>query len=1153
MTTREQLEQALAGLEAQRAVLGEAIVGPAVAAIQAQLAALAPAPEPESQRKQVTVLFADVSGFTAMSDTMDAEDVQETMNALWQQVDKAILDHNGHIDKHIGDAVMALWGVDEAREDDPEQAIRAALAMQTAVHTFAITYNYPLKMRIGLNTGPVLLGEVGTRAEFTAMGDTVNTASRLEHAAPVGAILISHNTYRHVRGVFDVALQEPLIVKGKTEPLQVYVVKQAKARTFRTYTRGVEGVETRMVGRDKELQTLQSLWPTAVSTPQTTLITVVGEAGVGKSRLLYEFEQWLDLQPDTVTLFKGRSAEQTRGTPYFLVRDLLATRFGIRESDPIDEMRQKFEAAIADILTGQAEMKAHFLGQWLGYDFSHSPYVAIIGDNAEQLKNRGLLYLTQFLRAMAQKRPILLFLEDIHWADTPSLDAILDILRREPALPLFVVALTRLSLFEHRPAWRELGQERRNEIEGLVFKEPGYHFITLNPLPTTVNRELLAEILQKVAYIPEKLFNLVANRAEGNPFYMEELVKMLIDNGVIVPEEELWRIDLTQLDETQIPGTLTGVLQARLDRLAANEKVTLQRASVVGRVFWDTAVKELGDDPNQVQLTPLQSRELIYKQSETAFIGTEQFLFKHDLLRDVTYQTVLKKTRQLYHGQIANWLVEVAVMNGRVDEYAAVISKHYQLAGKPDQAAIWYGRAGQYAAAHNAHEETIHYLNLALEFTHPDDYVARYTLLQVRENTYRIQGNREAQQADLDTLTSLANNLSAAEQANVALQRASYAIMTSEYATAIATVQAAIKLAQAVMATNLIAKGHSFWGTALFRQGKYPAAKIQYATGYRLAKEVGEQQVIASCLQGLGSVVQNQGDYMAASVYYHQTLAICREIGDRYGEGMSLNHLGGVADEQEDYVKAQQYFEQALVINRESGNRMGEAASLGNLGFGALCQGAYARACGYFEQTLLISREINHRRMEGTSLINLGEVAANQGEYARAYLYFEQALAIFRKIGVRGGEGICLNELGAVALAQANISLAKTYYRQAMTIHQELNLSHYLVEDWAGLAQVRLIQGDQVGARRYGEQVLNYLEENSRLNGAENPMRVFRFTWEVLVALDQPEESYRLLALAGQIMQDYLDKNSDPALQEMYLRQPHHQVLWAAWLARTDD
>jgi predicted ATPase len=791
----------------------------------------------------------------------------------------------------LGDAVMALWGVDEAREDDPEQAIHAALAMQTAVHTFATTHHLPLKMRIGLNTGPALLGEVGTRAEFTAMGDTVNTASRLEQAAPVGAILISHNTY------------------------------------------------------------------------------------------------------------------------YFLVRDLLATRFGIRESDPIEEIRQKFETAIAGILTDQAEMKAHFLGQWLGYDF------------------------------------------------------------------------------------------------------------------------------------------LVANRAEGNPFYMEELVKMLIDNGVIVPEEEQWQIDLTQLDESQIPGTLTGVLQARLDRLAANEKVTLQRASVVGRVFWDTAVKQLGDDPNQVQLTPLQSRELIYKQSETAFTGTEQFLFKHDLLRDVTYQTVLKKARQLYHGQIADWLVEVAAMNGRVDEYAAVIGEHYQLAGKPDQAALWYGRAGQYAAAHYAHEETIHYLNLALEFTNPDDYAARYTLLQLRKNTYRLQGSREAQRADLDTLTSLANNLSIAEQANVALQRVNYAIMTSDYTTAIATVQAAIKLAQAAMASNLIAKGHSFWGTALFRQGKYPAAKIQYATGYRLAKDVGEQQVIATCLQGLGSVVQNQGDYMAASVYYHQALAICREIGDRYGEGVSLNRLGGVADEQEDYVKAQQYFEQALTINRESGNRMGEAMSLGNLGFGALCQGAYARACGYFEQALLISREINNRLMEGIGLINLGEVAANQGEYAKAYLYFEPALAIFRKIGVRDLEGICLNESGAVALSQANISLAETFYRQAMTIRQELNLLHYLVEDWAGLAQVRLAQGDQAAARHYREQVLNYLEENSRLNGAENPLRVFRFTWEVLVALGQPEEAAHLLALARQIMQAYLAKNSDPALQELYLSQPHHRQLWTADLA----
>ena len=397
---RDKLEQAITALEAQRAILGDAVVDASIAALQKQLAELEAAKPVTQQRKQVTVLFADVSGFTAMSETMDAEDVQETMNALWRKVDGAIVAHNGRIDKHIGDAVMALWGVDEAREDDPEQAIRAALAMQTAVRAFIGAQRAAplLQMRIGINTGSVLLGEVGTTAEFTAMGDTVNTASRLEHAAPVDGILISHDTYRHVRGVFDVELQEPLTVKGKMEPLQVYVVQQAKARAFRTHTRGVEGVETRMVGRDVEFERLKAVWQTAFTQSHTTLITITGEAGVGKSRLLYEFEQWVDLQAQQMALLKGRCAEQTRGTPYFLLRDLIAAHFDIRESDGIEVVRRKFEAGVAEVLSDETEMKAHFLGQWLGFDFRHSSHVVTIGNDAEQLKNRGMLYLSQFLR-----------------------------------------------------------------------------------------------------------------------------------------------------------------------------------------------------------------------------------------------------------------------------------------------------------------------------------------------------------------------------------------------------------------------------------------------------------------------------------------------------------------------------------------------------------------------------------------------------------------------------------------------------------------------------------------------------------------------------------------------------------------------------------
>jgi class 3 adenylate cyclase len=230
VTEREQLEQAIAALEAQRAILGDAVVDPAIAGLRKQLAELEPT-SAEQTRKQVTVLFADISGFTTMSETMDTEELSDTMSALWQRIDAVILEHGGMIDKHIGDAVIALWGADEAREDDPERAIRAALAAQAKLAAFREERDVQLAMRVGLNTGPVLLGEVRP-GEFTAMGDTVNLASRLEHAAPVGRVLISHGTYRHVRGIFDVLPQEPLTVKGKTEPVQTYVMSRPNHAPF---------------------------------------------------------------------------------------------------------------------------------------------------------------------------------------------------------------------------------------------------------------------------------------------------------------------------------------------------------------------------------------------------------------------------------------------------------------------------------------------------------------------------------------------------------------------------------------------------------------------------------------------------------------------------------------------------------------------------------------------------------------------------------------------------------------------------------------------------------------------------------------------------------------------------------------------------------
>ncbi|MEQ1919622.1 MAG: adenylate/guanylate cyclase domain-containing protein [Elusimicrobiota bacterium] len=333
MTEKEKLAAAIAAQETMRPMLGDAVVDMTVAALREKLAGL-DAPADAAQRKLVTILFADVSGFTAMSETMDAEEVRDTMNSLWEKLDAAIIKHGGRVDKHIGDAVMAIFGVPAAKEDDPERAIRAALALQTELKAFAESAGRELKMRVGVNTGAALLGAVGSNSEFTAMGDAVNIASRLEHASPIGGILISHDSYLHVRGLFDVESQEPLQVKGKKDSIQTYIVKRAKPRRFRLGTRGLD-IPTKMVGRDAEFKALQDGMETAFEDREAQMRTVVGDAGMGKSRLLYEFTQWFELHPRRFWYFAGRASPETIDAPYGLLRDLFSQRFEIGDGDAV--------------------------------------------------------------------------------------------------------------------------------------------------------------------------------------------------------------------------------------------------------------------------------------------------------------------------------------------------------------------------------------------------------------------------------------------------------------------------------------------------------------------------------------------------------------------------------------------------------------------------------------------------------------------------------------------------------------------------------------------------------------------------------------------------------------------------------------------------
>lgn len=957
MNERAQLEHAIATLEAQRCVLGDAVVDAALGPMREKLASLA-APTPvESQLKQVTILFADVLGFTMLSERLDAEDVTGFMNALWEKLDAVILELGGYIDKHLGDGVMALWGVEQAREDDPERAIRAALRMQEAAAAFDQTHGRDLQLRIGINTGAVLLGEVGATREFTAMGDPVNLAARLEKTASPGSILISHDTYRHVRGVFDVQAQAPLVVRGKTDPVLTYVVLRAKTRGFRVATRGVEGVETRMIGRDLELQQLQALYEATLQTGKAHTVTVVSDAGVGKSRLLYEVHQWLELRPEVVQLFKGRASEEMQHQPYALLRDFFAFRFGIHDSDRLAAARAKLEHAVSacgwDVPEAEATMRAHFIGQLCGIDFSASPHLRGILDDAWQIHNRAQRYLAAYFKALAAAGPVLLMVEDLHWADAGSLD-VLDYLASElDEWPVLLVGATRPTLFEHRPRW------------GATL--PQHTRVDLMPLTTPDSRALVDEILQKVDEVPDVLRELVVGRAEGNPFFVEELIKMLMEEGAIVAGAERWEIKPQRLVQAHLPLTLVHLLQARFDALSPTERATLQCAAVVGRVFWDDAIFCLsGGDPasrthTKQALLSLLKREMIFGRSEATFEGTQEFMFKHALLRDAIYDRILKRDRREYHARLASWFIRAS--GDRVDEYLALIAEHFEKARVLEEAAFYYWRAGEKSLRVSA-------------------FAAARTLL---ERAYRCM-----EQGPASPVSEM--------QVLLHLRLGEVCYQLSDYAPARDYLVAARDAAR--HSFPCLASDACYWISRIDTvAGEYTLVQRSLEQGLDLARAANDKAALAQILGGLGDLYWRLDVLDQATAYAQESLTLAREAGNVQYELFALNLLAIIMRGQGNPQAAEQLLQPTLALAQRVGNREREVGALNNLGVIAYYRQDWAAAQHYFEQALTISKDIGQRQFAALSLSNLADVALHLGDLMAVSLAVREALHLSRRIG----------------------------------------------------------------------------------------------------------------------------------------------------------
>lgn len=697
------IEDAIAKIEAQRKMLGEEAYEAALASMREKLSVLQAANQPaEQQRKYVSMLFADIVGSSQMSQHLDPEEVLDIIDQALKTLARPVEEYGGHVTRFMGDGFKAVFGYPIAQEDDAERAVRAGLDILSTAREYAQHLKEKLgidefKVRVGINTGLVAVGGL-TEAEDTVMGSTVNLAARMESAAPPDNLLISYNTYRHVRGLFEVIPLEPIQVKGFDDPIPVYLVKHAIPRAFSIDTRGVEGIETQMIGREPEMKYLRDAFDTIIEDGEGQVITIIGEAGVGKSRLLQEFQNWIGSQPQETVRFIGRARQETQGLPYALFRDVITFQFKIQDDESAATVRKKVEDGFCAVL-GEDEhgkLRAHFIGRLLGFDMGESPFLQAPQGNPQQFRNRAVAFLGEYFSSVSARAPVMLFLEDIHWADDSSLDALNYLGRRTPGQRLLILCLARHNLLDRRPNWGE-GQSFHRSFE-------------LALLSKRESRQLIDGILQNANQVPDRLRELIVHRAEGNPYFIEEMIKVLIDKGVIIKGEQGWMIRAERLAEIDVPTTLTGLLQARLDNLLEEEKLVLQQASVVGRIFWDQVVAHMydathGDRGKDIVdiLDALRDKGMIFRREESAFARAREYLFKHEILREVTYETVLKKSRRLYHGLVADWLIENSAE--RPGEFTGLVADHLELAGRADEAVHYLLHAGDQARTLYAHQE----------------------------------------------------------------------------------------------------------------------------------------------------------------------------------------------------------------------------------------------------------------------------------------------------------------------------------------------------------------------------------------------------------------------------------------------------------------
>ena len=993
----------------------------------------------EGERRQVTVVFADLSGFTPLAERLDPEEVTSVVNDCMKELIEAVYQYEGMVHQIIGDCVMAVFGAPIALEDDAERALRAALAMRERLEGFNKRWleklEEPLALHIGISSGTVITGNVGTdvRLSYSVMGDTVNVASRLEGVATRGQILVTQSTYRLTHGIFEFRPLEPVRVQGKKDALAVFELLEPK--TQRDTKRGLEGLISPLVGREWERKVMRKAIA-ATKLGSGALILVYGDAGVGKSRLL---EEMRSCESEGVTWLEGRCFASTQTLSYAPILDLLRRHIGITDQQKVEEQQATLRRYVETNFSADAQVYA-VLAQLLALSLTNADEEFLKRLKGEEFRARFFAIVEQGLLSLAKQQPVVVMIDDLHWADASCVDLLASILPLLNRTKLTFIVVTR-SRQTPTSLWSKLGPALEECREHLVE-------IPLQSLSNNESRTLMKSLLGG-DYLPEPLAAKILDKSEGNPFFLEEVLRSLIESGGLAFDSGKWTLT-TAGDVMQVPDTLQGVLLSRLDRLSEELKQLTQKAAVIGRVFQYRILERIASADNSLreQLATLELSGLV---RERCRIPKLKFIFKHALTQEVAYQTLLTPARKVLHRKVGEALE--SIFRDRAEEFAGVLAYHFFSAESWQKALEYSIRSGDAAFRVCAYPEARGHYGRALECLKHFE-ADREHLRQKVEVTVQLVGASLHAGIPEESLAMLGEAERIAESLNDAVLIARIRLwigrvhyIGGRLKEAADYYKKVLFLAEGLGDPQLTTLPGAVYGRVLLMQGRFKESLQMLSQAIPLLEREKSQHETLFAYVHRGMAQTWLGHYPAGLSDINRALEIACSGRDQNAEVMARTGLTIIHVLAGEYADGIASAHEALVVAEKSGDTFFRYALNGFIAWGTFGLGRARESLPYWEAARQAVKAFGGRLLLGEWFAALeAESLIEAVDPATGLRRAQEALALSQETESVIGEALAERAIGrAIAASGENQAEALPHIKKSLEICENIGARFEIV------------------------------------------------------------------------------------------------------------